>query len=664
VKKFLCQIFILFTLPAFAESELLLTSDTLSHFPNYFTSGWKHIQADDSAMARSDFDDSRWKSVHSTQFVNVNNADSVEAISWFRLHFRADVPVINHPLAMTITHYGASEIYLDGKLLKSFGHIGDRNTTINYDPQEIPFIFSLSDTGQHVIAVRYVNYNASRNIRTFLDPFSGFKIMLGDSDLFIFHRDLKSIILSIFMLLMGIFFTLSLLHLFMFLFYRSERTNLYFSLFMLCIGLGCLVYFINYVTSDPDIEIKVMYPVNSLFCIGCISLSGFINELFLKHKTRFYIITGVAIIAMLLRFLGVLFFGYLTIGLIITVSFEALFTIIFGMIKRMKGVWIIGLGFLFFSAFVLTIMAMSIISWGSFDVDDGTLSGRIIIAFLLLSILSIPLSMSIYQAWRFSIINRDLKSQLETVKVLSEKTLEQEKEKQLMLLNRKEELEKEVTLRTSELVAEKKKSDDLLLNILPAETAEELKSKGTASARNYELVTVMFTDFKNFTRASENMSAEELVNEINYCYSNFDRITTKHNLEKIKTIGDSYMCAGGLPVANSTNAVETVTAAMEIREFMNDEKVRRASEGKPFFEIRIGIHSGPVVAGIVGIKKFAYDIWGDTVNIASRMESNGETGKINVSGATFELIKNDFNCMHRGKIDVKNKGMIDMYFVR
>jgi adenylate cyclase len=209
---------------------------------------------------------------------------------------------------------------------------------------------------------------------------------------------------------------------------------------------------------------------------------------------------------------------------------------------------------------------------------------------------------------------------------------------------------------------EKKRSEKLLLNILPEETAEELKATGTAKTKRYDLVSVLFTDFKNFTQASEILSPEDLVAEINYCYSEFDRIVERFGIEKIKTIGDSYMCAGGLPVSNNTHPFDIVSAGLEMVKFIEKNKQERIQSGLPYFELRLGIHSGPVVAGIVGIKKFAYDIWGDTVNTASRMESSGEVGRVNISGCTYELVKDKFNCMYRGKIEAKNKGVIDMYF--
>lgn len=209
----------------------------------------------------------------------------------------------------------------------------------------------------------------------------------------------------------------------------------------------------------------------------------------------------------------------------------------------------------------------------------------------------------------------------------------------------------------------KKRSDELLHNILPEEVAEELKEKGSAEARSYAEVTVLFTDFKNFTGISEHMSATELVAEIHTCFKAFDEIIDRYNIEKIKTIGDSYMCVAGLPVPTETHAEDMVTAGLEIRDFVEAHCKERLNLGMQPFEVRIGIHTGPVVAGIVGIKKFAYDIWGDTVNTASRMESSGQAGKVNISETTYELVKDKFHSTPRGKIMAKHKGEMEMYFV-
>lgn len=210
---------------------------------------------------------------------------------------------------------------------------------------------------------------------------------------------------------------------------------------------------------------------------------------------------------------------------------------------------------------------------------------------------------------------------------------------------------------------EKNRSERLLLNILPEEVAEELKTTGTAKAKLFNEVTVMFIDIKNFTTISQELSPEMLVAEIDYLFRGFDEITSRYDVEKIKTIGDAYMCAGGLPVPDENNAEKVLNAAFEILHFIEMLKHERIAQDKAFFEVRIGINTGPVVAGIVGSSKFAYDIWGDTVNTAARMEQTGEVGKINVSGNTYALVKDKFKTEYRGKINAKNKGEIDMYFI-
>lgn len=224
-------------------------------------------------------------------------------------------------------------------------------------------------------------------------------------------------------------------------------------------------------------------------------------------------------------------------------------------------------------------------------------------------------------------------------------------------------LEMKVKERTEELNLQKQRSDDLLANILPKETAKELKDTGKTMPRSFDSVSILFTDFVGFSKIAMDMSPIELVNTVDRCFRAFDKIVEQHHLEKIKTIGDSYMCAGGLPVPNLTHPEDTVDAAMEMLEWMQSFNEEQEKAGKPRLGIRIGIHTGPVVAGVVGTKKFAYDIWGNTVNLASRMESGSEVNRINISERTYHLVKDSFACCYRGKLDAKNIGEVSMYLV-
>jgi len=209
---------------------------------------------------------------------------------------------------------------------------------------------------------------------------------------------------------------------------------------------------------------------------------------------------------------------------------------------------------------------------------------------------------------------------------------------------------------------ERNRSDELLLNILPEQTAEELKTSGKVKAKKFDSVSVLFSDFEGFTSYAENISPELLVESLGFYFSEFDKITEKYGLEKIKTIGDAYMCASGLPFSTTDHAQRITKAALEMITFVASVKSNNARE-RDNFDIRIGISSGPVIAGVVGSKKFAYDIWGDTVNVASRMESMGHINQVNISETTHELIHNQFKCEYRGEFEVKNKGALKMYFV-
>jgi len=212
------------------------------------------------------------------------------------------------------------------------------------------------------------------------------------------------------------------------------------------------------------------------------------------------------------------------------------------------------------------------------------------------------------------------------------------------------------------LNAEKAKAERLMLNILPAPIAAELMRTGRVEPVHFASASVLFTDFTDFTRRTEELAPAELVSELDECFSFFDGVMVRRGLEKLKTIGDSYMCVGGIPVPDAEHAANCVYAALEIRDF-----VRARAESKPpgaGWDIRIGIHTGPLLAGIIGRAKFSYDVWGDTVNLASRLETSALPGTINISSSTFDLVKDRFDCAHRGKIDVKGKGAVDMYVVQ
>ncbi len=263
---------------------------------------------------------------------------------------------------------------------------------------------------------------------------------------------------------------------------------------------------------------------------------------------------------------------------------------------------------------------------------------------------------------RVTELDREI-SNAETNRIMAQITLRYEieqKERESEFQRIKNE---ELTKAYNSLEEEKQRSEELLLNILPEEVSAELKQYGKTKARSFEIATVLFADIKGFTIISEQLSAEELVTGIDEYFEAFDRIVEKHGVEKIKTIGDAYLCVGGVPVPDFEHAHKVVLVAREFLQAAEELKQQRTQKKLPAFDFRIGIHSGPVVAGVVGIKKFAYDIWGDTVNTASRMQQNSEPGRINISESTYKLVQNKFMCDYRGEIDAKNKGMLKMYFI-
>ena len=300
-----------------------------------------------------------------------------------------------------------------------------------------------------------------------------------------------------------------------------------------------------------------------------------------------------------------------------------------------------------------------IIAWTALLVSNIvlilTINGALSISFLTIT------SFQIGSALEAVLLSNALADKINTYKAEREKaqlqTIEKIKENERLVTEQNVILEEKVALRTDELQIEKEKSDQLLLNILPESVANKLKDKGNAVPRFFENISVMFIDIAGFTKYSETVSPEKLVEDIHFLFTGFDRICQKYDVEKIKTIGDAYLAASGLPIPDKNHASKILKAAADCLKFVETKKSKR-----PFFDVRIGIHSGPAVAGVVGEKKFAYDIWGDTVNTASRVESTGEAGKISVSKATHDLANSIGQYTHRGKVEAKGKGEMELFF--
>lgn len=449
-----------------------------------------------------------------------------------------------------------------------------------------------------------------------------------------------------------VFLTLFLVHLLFYIFYRKEIINLYFAIFTLSVAIIFLSLYHRFYYIDLNNEYFFGIRVNVFAYLSAASLLQFTYTLFVKNKSKLiYVVNFIGLVICVFTMLDLEDYTQLSqfampLFLVLALVYTSIM-VIRAIIKGMRGAIILGSGVLYFFLYLIGIIIFAINS-GNFNMSQGLLGVTTILA-----IFSLPLSISAYLAARFAHTNKSVAQQLINVENLS-------LEKQNILESQNELLEHQVSVRTKELNEEKRNSDDLLLNILPQEVAEELKEKGASKAQYHDEVSVIFTDFVNFTAISEQLGAEQLLDELNDCFTAFDEIMERNHLEKIKTIGDAYLAVSGLPLKNAKHAQNAVAAALEILSFVEERK-----EKIPYgLDIRIGIHSGSLVAGIVGVKKFAFDIWGDTVNTAARMEQSSLPGHINISQKTFELVNQTYTCVPRGKIQIKGKGAMEMYFIK
>ena len=614
---------------------------------------WKFKIGDDKIWANKNSDDSKWENSITDEFVNSKlQKKNPQDIVWLRTVICIDSTAEHQPLAFEFSSGAAMDIYWDGKLIKRYGKFAKEGEDPEYVNPVLPLILNGGAAGTHLLAVRYEN----------TEPFAeqaikGFQISISNpnSTVGVMMRQ----ILMRGVLIQGIafiFLTLFLIHFLSFLFYRKDRSNLLFSLFNLGMSVFLLAWFYSFETEDVKTNVQLGYISSFAGLFAAVFLSVMLNSLFGKIGLRFKILASLSIILCFLIMFPYMEFDFekpLFIFIIISVCLEALYLVIRAIIKKIPGSIIIGVGLLFFFIILIGTVLYLIYSGGNLEVNPGnSFSEMSVFIIFIIFIFSLPFTLSAFLAWRSANDNKNLNLQIEQVKSLSY-------EKQQILQNQNDLLENQVNERTSELQKEKQKTENLLLNILPHEVAEELKEKGSSEAKYYDEVSVIFTDFVNFTANSERIGVQEVLNELNICFTEFDRIMEKYNLEKIKTIGDAYLAVSGLPVSNDQHVKNAVNASLEILSYIQHRK----QENPNALDIRIGIHSGPVIAGIVGVKKFAYDIWGDTVNTAARMEQNSSLGKLNVSEATYQIIKDDFSFEYRGKIETKGKGAMEMYFV-
>jgi class 3 adenylate cyclase len=524
----------------------------------------------------------------------------------------------------------AFKLFINGKLYASVGRTGisPGESIPDYKVQIVglPEVTS----GEYEIVIQISNFNYKQGGIWYPIPIGLDRDIIKERE--------KNLFVDIF--LAGSLLIMGLYHLGLFSVKRKDSSALWFGIICILVSLRTLLtgefYFYTLFTGFPfDLGIKLEY---TAFYLGIPFFILYLREIFPEDSPRIPILL-IQIFSYILLIPVILFPPRIFTHTVLYMEVVAIFAILLGIyifikaiIKNREGAKSFLAGSIFLIlAIVNDILHTNLIIYTGFYTPSG----------LFVFIFSQAFLLSARFAKAFTQVE-DLSENLER-KVI-------ERTEQLNQANKAIEIALE-------------KSDRLLLNILPEEVAEELKEKGSVTPVLFENSSIMFTDFKGFTQIAEGLSPQELIQELDTCFKQFDKIIERYNLEKLKTIGDSYMCAGGIPRPDEHHAINACLAALEIQSFMNQMKIQKKEKNLTYWELRLGIHSGPVMAGVVGEKKFAYDIWGDTVNTASRMESSGTAGRINISYATYDLVKEYFDCEYRGEVDAKNKGKVKMYYL-
>ncbi len=562
-------------------------------------------------------------------------------------------------------------LFVNGEFLAANGHVD--NNPAKAEPGYYPVIISLPEKTDNIeIILQTANFHHANG------GVYG-EIIFGTEQAVIKNKFLKA---SFHILLFGSLLIMSLYHFGIFVLRKEDLSVLYFAIFSAIISFRILFtgqkVILNFF---PELDWSLVFKLDHIsFYLSPLFFVLFLKQFFYKKLyfkvANIFIITGL-ILSLTVLLTPVKTFSHLIIIYQIAIIALAIYIlyIFFSLPNRDKKEVIILLvgGSIVFIALINDIF----LSRGIFKTTELFPAGIFLFVLFQSFLISIrysrihkknvDLALKIdynrrnlekivkERTHQLSLRNKEINEQWKKLKDTNDKLEKQKKDLQLQ----REEMEKVCNL----LEIEKQKSDKLLFNLLPGHIAEELKTSGVAKTKNYSNVSVMFADFADFSKISQNLDPIELVEELHYCFSSFDDILQKYHIDKIKTIGDAYMCAGGLTNKPGNWTVATVLVALEIKHFMEKYQESRKKNNKPFFKARIGIHSGPVISGVVGKSKFAFDIWGHTVNTASQMESACETGMVNISYDVFTQIKKFFNCESRGKISVKHKEGLEMFYV-
>lgn len=688
MKKLLYIYLLLLSFVSFSQTNDSINLYTDKIFPErgvYFniTDNWKFKTGTDADWKNADFNDADWTPVkYDSLKVIVGKKVNFKGKAWLRNTFEVDSTLVGIPLSLNVEMApGVYSVYINGKFYKTFGKLKTKDQEEERHLKRLviksSFVdFMFTNVGKQTIAIEFQDSQT-----TTTDNFLDLEVQITKQENAMAETNALQNVTTILSFIGSVFITLAVFHLILFLFYREFIPNLYFSLFSFSMGATFLVVIYLFIKGF-NMNAVQFTGISSIILtyLSAFSLSGLVNSLFSKNKLRFKIFTAACIIGLLILFFNPDVATFITLLVYIYAFLEASILLIKAIIKKTQGARILASGILLtiFFTLALIVFAFAIMKEdGIHFTNDDTVTGitfGVLGLGMILSIFSIPFSMSAYLAWYFSHINNENEQKVIEIEQLTEQNLNQEKEKlaiieninqelEVQVENRKNEIEiqkSEIQIQNGKLEIERLKSEALLLNILPEEIALELKEKGKSQSKFFDSVTILFTDFKDFTKLAEKVSSTELIEELNYCFKEFDRIISKYGIEKIKTIGDAYMAVSGLPVKDEKHALKMVYASLEIRDFMEEYKQKRINEGKEYFEMRIGINSGEVVAGIVGIKKFSYDVWGTAVNLAAEMEVNGFIGKVNISENTYKLVKNNFSTELRP--EKLEDSQVNMYF--